>query len=91
MRMTMRTFRPDEALFDPAARKKATNVTVNSDLLAKAREGGINLSATLERALAEELRQRRAQQWLAENRAAIEAYNADVDAGGAFGDTLRGF
>lgn len=91
MRMSMRITDPPQPLFDAGARKKATNVTVNSDLLAKARDLGINLSASLERALTEELRQHRAQQWLADNRAAIDAYNADVDAGGAFGDKLRGF
>lgn len=29
--------------------------------------------------------------WLAENKAAIVAYNQAVDEGGAFGDTLRMF
>ena len=39
------------ALFDPAAPKRPTNVSLNSDLLAKARAAGLNLSATLEQAL----------------------------------------
>lgn len=89
--MTMRIKDPTPPLFDPDARKKATNVTVNSDLLAKARDLGINLSASLEAALVEELRRRHAQQWLAENRAAIDAYNDDVGSRGAFSDGLRGF
>jgi antitoxin CcdA len=80
-----------QPIFDSKARKKATNVTINSDLLARAREVGINLSATLERALAEQLRQRRSAEWLKENRGAIDGYNADVEARGVFSDGLRGF
>ena len=91
MRIIMRINSHMQLIFDPTARKKATNVTVNSDLLARAREVGINLSATLERALAEQLRQRRSQEWLAENQEAIDGYNADVEARGVFSDGLRGF
>ena len=43
--------------YDHSAPKKATNLSINSDLLRLARERGINLSATLETALAEKLRQ----------------------------------
>ena len=78
-------------LYDPDAQKKPTNLSINSDLLSKARELDINLSATLERALAESLRQRRRDQWLAENRAAMAAYNEDVEAHGVFSDGLRAF
>jgi post-segregation antitoxin (ccd killing protein) len=38
-----------------SAPKRAANVSVRSDLLAAAREAGVNLSAALERALIEEL------------------------------------
>ena len=77
------------AIFDPDARKRPTNLSINGDLLAKARELDINLSATL--ALAEALRRRQREQWLAENRTAIAAYNADVETSGVFSDGLRGF
>jgi antitoxin CcdA len=91
MRIIMRISGNMQLIFDPTARKKATNVSINSDLLARAREAGINLSAALERALAEQLRRRRSQEWLAENREAIEGYNADVEARGVFSDGLRSF
>lgn len=78
-------------LFDTAARKQPANLTVNSDLLAKARALDINLSATLEKALADSLRQRQRQQWLDENRDAISAYNDEVERDGTFSDGLRGF
>ena len=40
---------------DRTAAKRATNVSIRADLLDAAREAGVNLSATLERALADEL------------------------------------
>lgn len=73
------------------APKKATNLSINEDLLAKAREMNINLSATLEQALNEALRKRQKEQWLAENKAAISAYNAHVEKQGVFSDGLRSF
>lgn len=79
------------SIFDPEAPKKATNVSVNSDLLTKARELKINLSSTLERALGEQVAARQRELWKKENRAAIEAYNELVAANGSFGDELRRF
>ena len=73
------------------AQKKATNLSINGNLLARARELNINLSATLEQALGEVLRQRQREQWLAENREAMEAYNAHVEKHGVFSDGLRSF
>jgi antitoxin CcdA len=77
--------------YDLQAPKRPANLSINADLLAKARDLNINLSATLEHALAEALRQRQRDQWLAENRAAIDAYNQQVEANGAFSDGLRSF
>ncbi len=76
---------------DPKAPRKATNLSVNADLLARAREQGINLSATLERALMDALRQRQRREWLETNQDAIEAYNAHVEEHGVFSDGLRKF
>jgi antitoxin CcdA len=71
--------------------KRATNVTVRSDLLEAARSYGINLSATLESALGEELRRLRQQKWLNDNREAITAYNEHLEKHGVFADGLRKF
>ena len=81
--------RPRTAIDTPT--RKAVNLTVDANLLREARDQGINLSATLERALAEELRRSRRERWLADNREGIEAYNELVDQHGAFADTLRSF
>ncbi len=77
--------------YDTQAPKRATNLSINADLLSKAKELGINLSATLEQALVEALRKRQRYQWVAENQAAIEAYNEHVDKQGVFSDGLRSF
>jgi len=78
-------------LYDTASPKKATNLSVNSDLLSKTRALNINLSATLERALREELAKRKAAQWADENRAAITSYNEFIEQHGCFGDEFREF
>ncbi len=74
-----------------AATKRATNVTVRSDLLDAAKTAGINLSATLERALAAELAAPKRQQWRERNRKSIDAYNDHVEKHGTFADDLRRF
>ena len=73
------------------AQKTSTRLDVNSDLLEKARELGINLSATLEEALAAEVSVRARERWRDENREAIQAYNEHVAQHGVFSAGLRGF
>lgn len=77
--------------YDTLAPKKPTNVSINSDLLERARELNINLSATLEHALAELLRAEQRAQWLRENAEAIKAYNQFVESNGTFSDSVRKF
>lgn len=77
--------------YDTHAPKKPTNVSVNSDLLVKAKALNINLSATLEQALAERLQAEQRAQWLSENKDAIKAYNQDVESHGTFSDSVRKF
>ncbi len=57
--------------------KRPTNVSTSRDLL--------------DQALTVLIRPRPREQWLAENRDAIAAYNAHVDEAGIFGDGLRSF
>lgn len=71
--------------------KRATNVSVRSDLLTAARDAGVNLSATLERALTDELAAIARKKWREENREAIQAYNEHVDKHGTFSDDVRKF
>jgi len=78
-------------LYDQEAAKKPTRLSVNSDLLEKARGLGIDLAATLEEALATEVYMRQREIWLEENREAIEAYNEHVAQHGVFSAGMRGF
>jgi len=77
--------------FDTSASKKPTNLTVNSDLLETAKRMKINISATLEDALVNKVRQQMTTEWLSENRAAIESYNQFVEQNGVFSEGLRKF
>ena len=79
------------ATYNPQAPKRAANLSVNGDLLNKAKDLDINLSATLEQALTEAVKQKQREQWLTENRNAITAYNEHVEVHGVFSDELRSF
>lgn len=78
-------------IYDSRAPKKATNLSINSDLLTRAKELDINLSAALEQKLAQLLQQHQQKKWLEENRAAISDYNQEIEKSGSFGDALRNF
>lgn len=62
--------------------KRATNLTVDPELLDEARALNINLSATFEASLRDAVRKQKAAVWLAENRAALDGYNAWVEKNG---------
>ena len=78
-------------LFDLEAPKKATNLSVNSDLLKKSRALDINLSATLEQALQAKLAKFGAEEWASENGKAIKSYNDFVEEHGCFGEEYKEF
>jgi antitoxin CcdA len=75
----------------PRSQKKAVNLSINRELLDQARSGDINLSSILEDALEQKLRQQARELWLTENRAAVDAYNEQVETQGIFSDGLRTF
>jgi antitoxin CcdA len=79
------------AAYDVSAPKRATNVSVNADLLSKARECGVNLSQALEDALKLRLVEERRRRWLEDNREAIEEYNRHFEKYGLWSDGLRMF
>ena len=71
------------------SRKKAVNVSIDPEIAAEAKAAGVNLSGVLERALRTELKTRREVQWREENRAAIEASNAELERNGLWCDAYR--
>ena len=75
--------------YDQSAPKKPTNLSVNSDLLSRARSLKLNLSSTLETALAEEVRRAERIRWLERNQKAIDASNELAKARGLFADSYR--
>lgn len=72
-------------------RKRAANLTVDSQLLESARALNLNLSQVFEAGLSAAVRQRQREEWLRRNRAALEAYNEHVEKDGVFSDGLRSF
>lgn len=78
-------------LFDENASKKEISLSINSDLLSKAKRININLSATLKRALEDELRKAERNNWLRDNKKAIDELNKLVDKNGLFSDTFQNF
>jgi antitoxin CcdA len=57
------------------ARKRGTNVSLRSDLVAEARELGISLSSACEEGLAAAVKAEKERRWLEENADAIRSYN----------------
>jgi len=72
-------------------RKRAANLSVDDRLLERARRLKLNLSQVFEAGLAEAIRRREAEVWLKRNRAALEAYNEQVEKHGVFSEGLRSF
>jgi antitoxin CcdA len=73
------------------AAKKAVNLSIDAEHVAEAKAAGTNISALLEKALSEDLRERRWQKWRNENRVANEAYNRFVEEHGLLSDEWRNF
>ena len=78
-------------IYNSSAPKRATNLSINSDLLEKSKALKINLSATLEQALTAKLAANEADNWAKSNRQAIKGYNNFVEEHGCFGDEFREF
>jgi len=66
-------------LYDTKAPKKVVNLSVNCDLLHKARLNNINLSSLLEERLIELLNDAQKKNWLNKDRQAIDNYNKKVE------------
>jgi antitoxin CcdA len=76
-------------IYDETASKKSANLSINSDLLKKARSLKINLSATLEHALALQVKQAAHKDWLRDNKKALKTLNDLADKNGLFSDSYR--
>ena len=79
------------SMYDTNAPKKPTNLSVNEDLLKRARSLKLNLSQVLEKQLVEILRKQERLAWTEENQEAIQHYNDRIDKHGVFSDGKRRF
>jgi antitoxin CcdA len=61
------------------APKRATNISLRSDLIEEAKRLDINISQACEQGLEQQVARTRAEVWLEENREAIESSNAYVE------------
>jgi antitoxin CcdA len=71
--------------------RRATNVSINVQLLSEARALEVNISRAAEQGLVRAIAERRAALWLAENQAALESSNAYVEQHGLPLAQYRGF
>ena len=72
-----------------ASAKRPMNISLDADLVEKARAYGVNVSAVAEQALRDRIAKEEAQAWLDENREAIAAQNAWTAERGLFSDEFR--
>lgn len=75
--------------YDPDAAKRPVNLTLNSDLAARARAEGLNLSALAEAAIAAELARIARRKFDAEIAEASRAHDEYLAEYGSLGDAIR--
>ena len=76
-------------LYDTEASKRSVNLTLNSDLVAKARAEGLNLSALAEDAVASALAKRAREKWDAEIAEACRAHDRYLEEYGSLWELVH--
>lgn len=71
--------------------KTRTNVSIDKELLESAKNQNIKISALLEQAIKEELKNKAEEAWIKENKATLNKYNQRILEEGVFSDGLRTF
>lgn len=69
--------------------RKSTSLSLDSDLIERAKSVGVNLSRAAEAGIETRVRQAEAERWKQENKAAFEAYNNRIDEEGLPLEKLR--
>ena len=78
-----------DPLFNPKAAKQTVSVTLNSDLYAKAKSAGINVSKVAEEALASRYTELKSEAIRAELQRGLSAVENYADQHGSFADLVR--
>ena len=73
------------------APKRPINLSLNSAVVAMAKEMGLNISQVVDDLLTQEMQRRHWERWTADNQAAIEHYNTRIEREGMFSDKHRTF
>jgi antitoxin CcdA len=63
----------------PRSHRRATNITLDADLVAEARALNVNISRVAETGLTEAIRKEKERRWQEENAEAIESFNRYVE------------
>ncbi len=71
-----------QSLENSKSPRKATNLSLDPDLLAEAKEMGINISRSAEEGISMAVLQVKKQLWLEQNRVALESSNSFVEQSG---------
>lgn len=71
--------------------KRATNLTVDAALLARAKALGLNVSSVLDESLRARIRDEEARRWLEDNKEAFDALNRETREYGVWSERLRRF
>jgi len=87
----MKIVRNMSIIYNENAIKKTITVMINSDLLQKAKFYKINISKNLEAYLTEVVKKRKEEEWLEENKEAIDKQNERIEKYGSFSDKYRRF
>ena len=69
--------------------KKAVNISMDTELIAKAKEAGLNLSAELDQTVRAKIAKLEGERWRRDNADAIAAWNQDLAVNGLWSDGLR--
>ena len=71
--------------------KKSVNLSVDAEVLDKARGEGLNLSAEFEQTMRRKVSSLAAERWARENASVIAEWNKDSEENGLWSDGLRQF
>ena len=74
-----------------AGARKATNITLSQEVVADAKELGLNLSKTCERLLRETIRMEKRRRWACEHADFVAAYNQSMQEEGVALEQWRSF
>lgn len=59
--------------------RKSTSLSLDADLIARAKDAGVNLSRAAEAGIEQDVRRAEAERWKQDNKAAFEAYDKFVE------------